>query len=75
MDATINHLEKEKEKLQSRVDEMSDDLNRLDELKSMLDEARSDNERLQKQNSTYEYDIVAIRQDNDNLSSQNEANS
>ena len=48
MDATINHLEKEKEKLQSRVDEMSDDLNRLDELKSMLDEARSDNERLQK---------------------------
>ena len=74
MDATVNRLHEENDNLQGKVDDMSDNLSRLNELKSELVEAQEDNVRLQKQNSSYEYDLSVIRNENDQLHALNENN-
>ena len=69
MDASLGHLQEERNRLQEQLEDMKDAMQQLDELKDNVATLTADNERLQKQNSAYEYDNAHMSSQLDELTS------
>ena len=69
MDASLGHLQEERNRLQEQLEDMKEAVQQLDELKDSVATLTADNERLQKQNSAYEYDNAHMSSQLDELTS------